>query len=150
MSGINYLIQCKSNRDLYWNDGWGGEHSATRFTQKKMLSGNIELPGDAQFTPEFRTKSGLLTHYAFDCGYIEEVDGEKFGVRLWQDGCYHVRRHWITANTGRAGYLRESWHTFSTLSDARIAFRKEVRAIQNTVTDEQVAAYINSLTEPTD
>lgn len=38
--------------------------------------------------PRFRTKRGLLTRYAFMCGYVEERNGLKLDM---EHGVYHVR-----------------------------------------------------------
>lgn len=71
--------------------------------------------------------SGTVTVYGFACGYIEETDGPVEGVRLWLEGCWHVRRH-HTSGT-RFGYIRESWQTFDNLTDARKAYRREARRV---------------------
>lgn len=52
-------------------------------------------------------KDGSLTAYAFACGYVEE----KGNYKLFKDGCFHIQG---------AGL----WLTFSTLTEARKAFRK--------------------------
>lgn len=78
-------------------------------------------------TPKFKNADGTLTVYAFGCGYVEETDGPTYGVRLWLDGVWHVRRHHTAP--GMAGYIRESWESFDTLGDARKFYRKERRAV---------------------
>lgn len=63
-------------------------------------------------TPVFYTVKGELTAYAFACGYVESG----CGYRLFKDGCYHLQ-----------GFPNLSthlvWLTFSTLKEAREAFR---------------------------
>jgi hypothetical protein len=58
---------------------------------------------------KFKNKDGSLTVYAFACGYIQEKDG----VKLYKDGCWHVR-----------GEVENGWQSFCKLSEARRAFSK--------------------------
>ena len=88
---------------------------------------------------------GTVTPYGFACGYVEQYDGETVGVRLWADGCYHVRRHW-NAGSGRSGYIRSSWAVFDTLTDARRYYRREVGRIRRH--DAAVAELAETMTAP--
>ena len=62
--------------------------------------------------PIFYTTKGLLTPYAFACGYVETKDG----YRLSKDGCYHIQGNGI-------------WATASTLTEARKKFNKLAKHI---------------------
>lgn len=83
-------------------------------------------------TPKFRNADGSLTLYALACGYIESTEGPLYGVRLWQDGCFHVRRH----HNGRQlrGYIQDSWECFDSLTEARKFYKAEVRKIKSRTT----------------
>lgn len=80
--------------------------------------------------PKFHNADGTLTEYALACGYVEEVDGPVHGVRMWREGIYHVRRHHNPDHAGKAGYIRESWWGFETLTEARRHFRREARRVR--------------------
>lgn len=71
-------------------------------------------------------RSGSITMYGFHCGYVEETDGPTEGVRLWLEGCWHVRRH---GTGGYQGYKRNTWQTFDTLTEARKVYRREARRV---------------------
>ena len=58
----------------------------------------------------FRLPNGDLSAYAFACGYVQRADNE---TTLKKDGCYHVQD------------LNGLWLTFTYLTEARAAFRKE-------------------------
>jgi hypothetical protein len=55
----------------------------------------------------FYTRSGLLTAYAFACGYVER-HGE---TRIYLDGVYHVQNGSV-------------WESFNTITEARRAARR--------------------------
>ncbi len=67
----------------------------------------------------FKTKKGLLTHYALACGYMEVSEGYgkpgKVDISMYLDGCFHVRGY--SSETGRL-----FWDCFDTLPEARKAF----------------------------
>lgn len=58
--------------------------------------------------PKFHNKDGSLTAYALACGYVQTLGN---GWKLFQDGCYHLRRS------------NEEWLTFSSLTQARQAYK---------------------------
>lgn len=90
------------------------------------------------------TKNGKITVYGFHCGYVEEHDGKFRGVRLWLEGCWHVREHY-NADSGRQGYNRHSWDSFETLTEARREYQKRVRSIE--LEDEHTRDYNNNTKE---
>ena len=69
----------------------------------------------------FKTKSGWLTPYALECGYVEQKDVEDVSTTLWKyPGCggYHVRSH------DHENGARLFWDVFETLTEARKRFKK--------------------------
>lgn len=128
------MISHKIYSDLYWNKdlGWVDELSADRYSNKKAET--LSLPPDGEWSPAFKNKDGTLTIYAFACGYLEEFDGQFQNVRLWADGCYHVRRAYVNESIHR-GYIVESWETFDSLTEARKFYRKEIAEIKKQVSD---------------
>lgn len=67
----------------------------------------------------FYNKSGTLTTYAFNCGYLETKQvGEAF-IQLYKDSCWHVR---ISRKNSPL-----VWECYENLTDARKAFRASVR-----------------------
>jgi hypothetical protein len=73
---------------------------------------------------KFKTKAGLLTPYAFHCGYIQEAESNGINVTLFHEGgpLYHVRGNEI--NLGK----RLFWESFELLTDARAFFSKALKA----------------------
>lgn len=63
-------------------------------------------------SPRFFNKDGTLTQYSFNCGYVEYYGDwlHNNGVRLYADGCYHVRG---IKNDERI------WEVFEYVKDAR-------------------------------
>lgn len=74
-----------------------------------------------------KNPSGTISTYGFACGYVEQTEGPRWGVWLWQEGCYHVRRY----HTGseQTGYITSTWQTFAKLTDARKAYNAEARRV---------------------
>lgn len=72
-------------------------------------------------------RNGKITPYGLACGYVEQYEGATYGVRLWQEGCYHVRVH---HTSGYVGYIQDSWESFGTLTEARRAYVKRISAIK--------------------
>lgn len=75
---------------------------------------------------DFYRKYGDLSRYAFLCGYVQTVNGEreytKATAYLYEDGnCYHVRR---PLAEGEEYHLPMGWDTFDSLTDARSALRR--------------------------
>lgn len=72
--------------------------------------------------------SGTLTVYGLACGYIEK-DGPhgpaELEVHLWLEGVYHVRI------TSPLGYMRRSWMSFDTLTEARRYYDRVARALRS-------------------
>ncbi len=69
---------------------------------------------------KFKNKDGTITGYSFMCGYVE-VYGDWLhgnGVRLYADGCYHVR------GGGIGDHGSNVWETFHYLKEARKFARK--------------------------
>lgn len=75
--------------------------------------------------PTFKTKSGLLTPYAFACGYIEEQQNGVTGIKVWlshNSGIgYDVRAY------NHLEHERLMWETYETLTAARKAYKDAVR-----------------------
>ena len=75
-----------------------------------------------KLSPLFRTKAGLLTTYAFRCGYQETIAYNDKRGKLFIDGpYYHVS---IFSSNGR----RLAWETFERVADARKFMNREVRS----------------------
>ena len=73
----------------------------------------------------FRTKKGLLTAYAFACGYIQRYETKLGSVTLWREyGIYHVKR--VSKFIDGFRTIQEAWLTFEKLTDARRAFKRQV------------------------
>ena len=77
----------------------------------------------AELYPKFRTKAGLLTTYAFACGYQETYKHENGDwLTLELDCLYHVK-----GGIGRA----RVWETFETVRAARVFFNRRKRQIKS-------------------
>lgn len=78
-----------------------------------------------QRSPDMYRKYGDLSQYAFACGYVQTVGGEREFTKavayLYQDGCYHVRR---PLAEGEEYHLPMGWDTYDSLTVARNALRK--------------------------
>ena len=76
---------------------------------------------EGQQKSAFYDHEGWLSHYALDCGYIEQIDfwgddpNNYLCVKLYKDGCYHVR-YWDENLDKRV------WNSFDSLADARLNF----------------------------
>ena len=68
-------------------------------------------PFDPELYPKFRTKAGLLTGYAFGCGYVENYERDDDRLTLSREpNDWHVK-----------GFIggRHVWEIFERLTDAR-------------------------------
>ncbi len=61
-----------------------------------------------------------LSEYALDCGYIETFEEEGQWIRMWKEGCFHVRHHNFTDRE------RVSWESYDTIGEARKALDKAI------------------------
>lgn len=68
---------------------------------------------------KFYTPGGWLNQYALACGYQERFNYGAHSVRLYLDGCYHVR----DSVTGQ-------WETFIHVMDARRFFVRRIKQIR--------------------
>jgi hypothetical protein len=78
------------------------------------LSGDI-LNWKPEPKDRFHDSRGRLTPYAFACGYIQEFSHNGVEVKLYKEGCWHVRAHDDDGN-------RIFWDSFQTLGEARRRF----------------------------
>jgi hypothetical protein len=76
-------------------------------------------------SPQFRTKAGRLTPYAFACGYIEQISTPTKQLKLERDGCYHVKSYNFAEHT------RLCWECFDTLTEARSYYDKQKSLLTN-------------------
>jgi len=74
---------------------------------------------------KLRTKAGLLTPFAFACGYIQEYEYNNIRTSLEKDGYYQVRQF----NHDRSKRLY--WEQFSKLTEARKAYNTLVKISHN-------------------
>lgn len=77
--------------------------------------------------PKFKTKTGLLTVYAFACGYVESFEHNNRRMTLSKDGVYHVMAFDHNKNE------RICWECFETLTEARKFYTKQKQKIKNNV-----------------
>ena len=64
-----------------------------------------------------KTKAGLLTPYALNCGYVQQIDSANLRLALWKEhGTIHVRAHDFN------DHKRIFWDCFDTLTAARKRF----------------------------
>ncbi len=72
----------------------------------------------------FYNHEGWLSHYALDCGYMEQIDfwgddpNNYLSVKLYKDGCYHVRYRYCDEDCDE-----RVWNSFDNLVDARLDFK---------------------------
>ncbi len=63
----------------------------------------------------------MLSAYQLSCGYVQLKEEDGVRVTLWkQHGVYHVRAHSFV------DHIRLEWMVYSTLAEARKAFRDMV------------------------
>ena len=79
---------------------------------------------DPELYPRFRTKAGLLTGYAFACGYVEKyATGDDRLTLSREPNDWHVKG-WIDGI--------HAWEVFERLTDARRFCRRHCRpAVKN-------------------
>jgi hypothetical protein len=71
-----------------------------------------------------KTKTGLLTPYALNCGYVQQIDKDNLRLTLWKEhGALHVRAH--DFENGRI-----FWDFFDTLGAARKRFSVAKRELK--------------------
>lgn len=71
-------------------------------------------------------KYGDLSMYAFACGYVQTVGGEREFTKavayMYHDGgCYHVRR---PLHSGEKYHLPMGWDSYDSITKARAALRR--------------------------
>src|SRR5690554_72922 len=94
---------------------------------------------------EFRNADGSVNMRGFACGHVQSwtTDGQEYystdspGVQLYLDGVWHVRTRIPGETHDHSGHAlrdergaRLDWQSFDTLSEARRAFRAEVRRVK--------------------
>lgn len=75
---------------------------------------------------DFYRKYGDLTMYAFTCGYIQTVNGEKdytesIAYMYAEGNCYHIRR---PLAEGEKYHLPRGWDSYDSVTEARAALRR--------------------------
>ncbi len=68
--------------------------------------------------PVFYTKSGKLTAYALNCGYVEKKAGSNRTKLLFMEHSHYHVKSYLTAEIDR----QSTWEVFSTLTAAKKYF----------------------------
>ena len=74
------------------------------------------------------TENRWLNDFALECGYQELLEVGNETLRLFKDGCYHVR--WWLFDTTRGNNfhtLDQSWDTFDSIEEARQTFANKAK-----------------------
>lgn len=91
-----------------------------------------------------KNKNGELSAYGLACGYVECAEKNQFSAKLYNEGaCYHVQyfnrnAHFSNWNDISGGRF---WLSFTSLTEARKAYRKLARSVECGYFDSNVMTY---------